>query len=108
MILIIGGLAAGKRAYARDVLGYPEEAFSADPASDAPVLCDLQQLSGLTADDLAHKEVILCNEVGCGLVPVDPAQRARREETGRLLIELARRAEKVIRVVCGIGTVIKG
>ena len=108
MVLIIGGYAAGKRAYAREVLGYREEEFTCDPAVPAPVLYNLQDCTGLTVEDLSSREVVICNEVGCGLVPVDPVERARREEIGRLCIALAQRARRVIRVVCGIGTVIKG
>lgn len=108
MILIIGGFAAGKRAYARDVLGYRESEFSRDPADGAPVLYDLQDLPDVTVEMLRGKEVVICNEVGCGLVPMDPAERERREQTGRLCIALAKEADRVIRVVCGVGTVIKG
>ena len=73
-----------------------------------PVLYDLQDLDNVSPEDLLQKEVVICNEVGCGLVPVDPAERERRERTGRLCIELAKQADRVIRVVCGVGTIIKG
>ena len=108
MILIVGGFAAGKRAWARDNLGYRDSDFSRDPRDGAPVLYDLQDLEQADWEDLLKKEVVICNEVGCGLVPVDPAERERRERTGRLCIELAKRADRVIRVVCGVGTAIKG
>lgn len=47
--------------------------------------------------------VIVCDEIGCGLVPVDAFEREYRESTGRILTELAESAERVDRVVCGIG-----
>ena len=47
------------------------------------------------------------DEVGCGVTPVDPRQRLAREQTGRLCAALAARAQKVVRVCCGIPTVIK-
>ena len=108
MILIVGGLAAGKRAYARDVLGYGPADFTTDPQDGAPVFYDLQNLPEAKLEDLLQKEVVICNEVGCGPVPVDAAVRAAREKTGRLCIELAKRADRVIRVVCGVGQVLKG
>lgn len=38
----------------------------------------------------AHPETIyLCDEVGCGVVPVDPGQRAWREAVGRCCVALA-------------------
>lgn len=51
--------------------------------------------------------VIISNEVGNGIVPVDAFEREYRERLGRILIEIAGRAEEVERVVCGIGQRIK-
>lgn len=51
--------------------------------------------------------VIVANEVGCGVVPVDAGERACREAVGRALCAVAREAEQVTRVVCGIGVRIK-
>lgn len=51
--------------------------------------------------------VIITNELGCGIVPVDPFDREYREETGRVCQILANEAKEVHRVVCGIGMVIK-
>ena len=36
--------------------------------------------------------VILCDEVGCGVVPIDPAQREWREAVGRVCCALAQKA----------------
>ena len=51
--------------------------------------------------------IIVCDEIGCGLVPVDAFEREYREAVGRILSALAGEAERVDRVVCGIGTRIK-
>ena len=51
--------------------------------------------------------VIICDEIGNGIVPEDRFERECRERTGRILIELAARAERVERVICGIGQQIK-
>lgn len=51
--------------------------------------------------------VIICDETGCGLVPVDAFERACREAVGRICTALAEKAERVDRVICGIGTRIK-
>ena len=51
--------------------------------------------------------VIVANEVGAGVVPIDPAERAFREAVGRALCVVAQEAESVTRVVCGIGVRIK-
>ena len=51
--------------------------------------------------------VIVANEVGAGVVPIDPAERAFREAVGRALCVVAQEAESVTRAVCGIGVRIK-
>lgn len=52
--------------------------------------------------------ILISDEVGCGIVPVDPFERQYREVTGRICCYLAKEAEEVIRVTCGIGRKIKG
>lgn len=51
--------------------------------------------------------VIISDEIGNGIVPIDAFERSYREETGRILVALAARAEEVERVICGIGQKIK-
>jgi len=109
MILVIGGYASGKRQWVSDHLGYGEDAFTSDPSVDLPVLYDLQDhCEEVTADELLGRAVIICNEVGCGVVPATSEERAARECTGRLCCDLAAQADCVVRVTCGIGAVIKG
>ena len=45
---------------------------------------------------------------GGGVVPVDPVQRQNREAAGRLACLLAQRADRVIRVFCGLPQALKG
>lgn len=55
-----------------------------------------------------HPDVfIICNEIGNGIVPMDPAERLWREVTGRVLIHLAKEADHFERVIAGMGQVIK-
>lgn len=51
--------------------------------------------------------IIICDEIGNGIVPIDPFERAYRERMGRILVQLAKRAEEVERIICGIGQKIK-
>ncbi len=51
--------------------------------------------------------IIICDEIGNGIVPMDPFERVYRERTGRILVNLAKEAEEVERVVCGIPQKIK-
>lgn len=111
MILVIGGFSSGKKEYVKRTFGFEEGDFSTNPKDSLPVLFDLQELEIDICDDnieeLMKKKVIICNEVGCGVVPVDPKEAKLRERTGRLCTALAQKADSVIRVFCGIGTRIK-
>lgn len=47
--------------------------------------------------------IIVCNEVGYGIVPLEKKDRIFREEVGRCLCRLAKEAVKFERIVCGFG-----
>jgi adenosyl cobinamide kinase/adenosyl cobinamide phosphate guanylyltransferase len=51
--------------------------------------------------------LVSCNDISCGVVPVDPQMRIWREAVGRSLALLSRNASEVIRLFCGIATRIK-
>lgn len=51
--------------------------------------------------------VIICDEIGNGIVPMEKFDRNYREALGRMLTELAQRADHVERIVCGLGQVLK-
>ncbi|MDX9916959.1 MAG: bifunctional adenosylcobinamide kinase/adenosylcobinamide-phosphate guanylyltransferase [Gudongella sp.] len=113
MILVIGAASSGKLEYARS-MGYIDSDISDGKVTELPVVNNLQDIvfenpSSIDAlyDKLIDKDVVICNEVGSGVIPVDKIQREAREATGRLCIRLAERAEKVVRLVCGIPTVLK-
>ncbi len=110
MIFIIGGAYQGKTAFAdknfsdtyKIINHYHEEIRlqmkkGLDPLEEAKKLL-------LSEDRL----VIICDEVGSGLVPMDAFERAYREQVGRVGGYLAGQAKQVIRVLCGIGKNIKG
>jgi adenosyl cobinamide kinase/adenosyl cobinamide phosphate guanylyltransferase len=112
MLLILGGAYAGKTDFARS-LGYT--AFSDDVYADCPVLCHLEAAVWKDPDGaqallplLLQKEVVICREVGSGVIPLDPKARAWREAVGRLCCALAKEATAVVRVVAGIPVVLKG
>jgi adenosylcobinamide kinase / adenosylcobinamide-phosphate guanylyltransferase len=114
VILIIGGLASGKRNYVKNEYHYGDADIADGVLNGCPVLYNLQNLifGGSISEDtlltaLLNKEIVICNEVGSGVVPIDKAERAAREATGRLCVELAEKAEKVIRICCGIPTILK-
>ena len=124
MELIVGGAYQGKQAYAREK--FPQAAW-VDGAA-----CTLEELLGAGGvyrfHDFLDRQmrqgedeqalpglimaknpdlVIVSDEVGYGVVPVDAHERAFREAVGRVCCALAAEARRVHRVVCGIGTVIR-
>ncbi len=52
--------------------------------------------------------LLVSNEVGGGIVPVNPLARRFRDEAGLLHQELARRADLAVLVVCGLPVWLKG
>lgn len=52
--------------------------------------------------------IIIMNEIGCGIVPVDKNERFWREMCGKCGCIIAEKSETVVRVVCGTGILIKG
>ncbi len=108
MILIIGGAHQGKTAYALSN-------FAEMTLVDELHLIILQQLreDKQPASEFAENieryrnSVIVCDDISCGVVPTDPLMRRWREEVGRVLALAASQSDTVIRMFCGIPTVIK-
>lgn len=109
MIFIVGGACQGKTKYAAEHFGGEYQMIGQyheivrqqmkegkDPLAEAEKLCD----GSLPL-------VVVSNEIGCGLVPVDSFQRSYRDMAGRVNCLLAKKADQVIRVICGVGTRIK-
>ena len=90
MLFITGPLYSGKRTFAKPFGGrqiYEVQTLAAN-AESLPAL----------ADELAQYDVVTATEVGGGVVPIDPAQRAAREAAGRLACLLAERADCVVQI----------
>lgn len=127
MKLIIGGVFQGKKAFAAQLTGI-DLAAAVDGAIceyeeifQAPMVYHFHEYvkrrlgeglpCGQLAGDLIQKNpevVIVTNELGYGVVPIEAFDRKYREDTSRICCELAAASEQVWRVCCGIGTCIKG
>ena len=121
MMLFVGGCHQGKAAYAAASAGRtprpcatPEEALTSPAIDGFHQLCRaiLEAGGDLNAfvDRLLTENpgaVVVCDEIGLGVVPLDPFERRWREETGRLCCTLAERAGRVVRLCCGIPQVLK-
>ena len=114
MILILGGEGSGKRTFARS-LGYTDAEMTRNPDSPLPVFFQLEQvlledpsLADSLPEKLLRKELVLCCEVGSGIIPLSEKERLAREAIGRACVLLAREADAVVRLVAGIPMAIKG
>ena len=124
MKLIIGGAFQGKKAFAKDLC--PDVSFIDGAKCDAEDIfacngifhfheyirnrlkegADCQKLG----EELIKRNpslVVVTNELGCGVVPIDAFDREYRERTGRVCTVLAAGSDDVYRVICGVGLKIK-
>ena len=123
MIMITGGAFQGKRAFAKQRFGFSDDDIldgkncEISKLANTRCLCNYELLvKRLIADridplEFTEKfncEVVIMNEIGCGIIPLDKSEREWREIVGRAGCILADKAEKVYRLCCGIPTVIKG
>lgn len=126
MILIIGGAYQGKLEYALNLTGYDKIDFLDGKTCELDEIFQAKGINGFQdyikryleysqdmnglAERLMEenpKLVVVTNELGYGVVPCEASDRRWREATGRICTKLAKSANKVIRVVCGIGMVLK-
>lgn len=126
MILVIGGAFQGKKEYVAQTFGIAiqnmtdgincelDAVYKASCVSHFHEWVKRMLEQGEDPYVLAEKlwkenpdVILISNELGYGVVPMDAFDRKYREATGRICTCLASRAKEVHRVVCGIGMVIK-
>jgi len=123
MVMITGGAYQGKKVYVTEKFGFSETDI-ADGAvcefellKSAPCIINYHILVKRLGDECITftKElcrsnpdtVIIIDEIGCGIVPLDKSERVWRENVGRCGCIIASCADTVIRIVCGIPVIIK-
>lgn len=119
MDLIIGGAYQGKLDYAKEKYGLTDsDIFECSDKRDIEfkacvhhlerftLYCVKTNLNAVDIFALWEKKwkdcVLICEDISCGVVPIDPEMREWREATGRLLNWLTPRAETVTRLFCGL------
>lgn len=108
MTFVTGPLYSGKKDYVRQRFGWSEQELACHAVWDVQQQAAQAQDLDALCEKLAAFDVVIATEVGGGIVPVDKDERAAREAAGRLACLLAQRAEQVVRVFCGIPTILKG
>lgn len=117
MIFVIGGDCQGKSEFARTL--QEEKNIHGEIVFNYSVFVR-EQLKKQNPMELVEKfleeakekkifenMIIVSEDMGCGIVPMDAFERELREVNGRVNCILAKEAKEVYRVICGIGTRIK-
>lgn len=127
MIMITGGAFSGKKDYAKTRFGFSDEEilngenYSFDAVFSAKCIADYQLIVERLLEEKADVQifterlcrenpnaVVIINEIGAGIIPLEKNDRIWREESGRAGCLIARNSSEVIRLTCGIPTIIKG
>lgn len=126
MVFIFGGAYQGKLGYACERFGPSENDIyhCSEDCTGRPetrrVVYGLEKWlfalikAGIDTDsavqgfiDSFSGEAVICRDISCGIVPVDPDIRAWREACGRASAKLAEKSDEVVRLFCSIPTRIK-
>lgn len=124
MILVIGGAYSGKLDFVKETYGvdhkdifYCEDGnldFSKKVISGLHRFTYENSVQGKSSLEIIEEnlellkdKIIICDEISSGIVPLKKEERVWREDTGRCLQLLSKKATKVYRVFCGIPTVLK-
>ncbi len=127
MIMITGGAFSGKKDYAKKRFGFSDEEIlngencSLEAVFSAKCIADYQLIVKRLLEENADVQtfterlckedpnaIVIINEIGAGIIPLEKSDRIWREETGRSGCLIARNSSEVIRLACGIPTTIKG
>lgn len=124
MIFITGGAYQGKLTFAAEKYALTAQQLSdcAVGSTDFSAKC-LFHLESFTLrcareglDPVAHFEenraawqdsILICRDISCGVVPMDADMRQWRQVNGKLCQYLARQADAVYRIFCGMEQRIK-
>lgn len=124
MILITGGAYEGKKEYAMKRFGFSAgEITDGKTASEEEILCAscvvnyhdfIKRITDESPEHFTEKFVKCCsdavvvmNETGSGIIPLEKSERIWREQTGRCGCIIAASSSEVIRMICGIPVTIK-
>lgn len=127
MVLITGGAYQGKKEYAMRKFGFSETEIADGSVCDKEEILNSKCITNYhifvkrmleeNADIIAvtralctenENAVVIMNEIGCGIVPLEKKDRIWREMTGKCGCIIAENADTVIRISNSVPVVIKG
>lgn len=119
MILVFGGAYQGKLSWAVKTFGLGQgdlkDCAEGFPTRGVSCLYHLEKVSLTCAQkgldtvqfleeqqEIWQDSILICRDIGCGVVPVEKEERLWREENGKMLRFLGGRADRVSRIFCGL------
>lgn len=126
MVLVVGGKSQGKTKFAKEM--FPEFVVLDRPSLPELISCEKEiiwdgfnhtirnllednsdeEIASQVQEVISKKSlVIVSDEIGNGIVPLEMIERRYRDLCGKLLIKVASESDEVYRVICGIGQKIK-
>jgi hypothetical protein len=126
MKFIIGGAYQGKTGYAMKKYGFTESEIMDGENPDMEKIADYRCINNfhlfikkivaqggnpiVAAEKILNENpdiIIIMNEIGNGIIPIEKNERIWREETGHTGCFLAEKSESVERIICGMPICIK-
>ena len=126
MVLVIGGAYQGKLDYVKEKFDIKDSDiyFCNDENTqidfDKKVICGIHKfvLAMIKNNkqpilyiqqniDKFKDKIIICDDISCGVVPIDYEKRMLREQIGHCLSIFSKNSDKVVRLFCGIPTKLK-
>ena len=120
MILVIGGAFQGKSDFVKEKYNIEPVECTCENGSSVRAINNyekfIRQMLREDKDPVEYTHslieknpgvVVICTEVGMGIVPMDKEERLWREQTGKCLKLLAAASEEVYRIYAGIEVKIK-
>lgn len=112
MRFVTGGACQGKHAFVSEkfpqemCITIKEEQILENMSAGIDTILQLQK--EIVAAELPERQaIVIMNETGSGITPMELSQRKLRDEMGKIGCALAAEAEEVYRVIAGIGIQIK-
>ena len=128
MVLIFGGAYQGKLEYAQERFGIADaDIYHCTDEITAPEIPRNKKIINCLENwilalvkaetnvsdalrrfiDTNPNAIVICTDISCGIVPMSLQDREWREAVGRSMAVLSKEAEEVVRIFCGIPTVLK-
>ena len=88
---------------------FNNEKFNNEKSNNEKYICEKNNASDVVENWIKKNpdSIIISDEIGNGIIPINKEDREYREQVGRIQIMMAKQAKEVYRLTCGIAQKIK-